>query len=74
MTPDVFAGKPVPVTLRFDGLGRFWPSFSDTSRKTVGWSPVWGVAMATPTPLTVKAMNRASAALWRRAMRFMGRS
>jgi hypothetical protein len=32
------------------------------------------VAMATPTPLTVKAMNRASAAFWRRAMRFIRRS
>jgi hypothetical protein len=72
--PDEFAGKPAPVTWMVDGLGRFSPSFGDTSSVTPGWSPDCGVAMATPTPLTVKAMNRASAARWRRAMRFMKRS
>jgi hypothetical protein len=72
--PDVFAGKPAPVTVSVDGLGRFWPSLGLTSSVTFGWSPDCGVAMATPTPLTVNAMNRASAARWRRAMRFMKRS
>jgi hypothetical protein len=72
--PDVFAGKPAPVTVSEAGLPRFCPSFGVRSSVTVGWSPDCGVAMATPTPLTVKAMNRASAALWRRTRRFIGRS
>jgi hypothetical protein len=72
--PEVLAGKPAPVTVSVAGLDRFWPSFGDRSSVTPGWSPDCGVAMATPTPLTVKAMNMASAALWRRAMRFMRRS
>lgn len=59
--------NPTPNTFNDAVSARFWPSWGDRSRVTVGWSGSdWGVAKATPTKATKAASTTARAARWRR--------